>query len=179
MIGQIIPLKGHEEFLEAAAIVAGARTDVEFLVAGEDSEPGKPFETRLRRRVKELGLEALVRFVGYQPDLPGLLAAVDAVAVPSWNEAFGLVAAEAMAAGRAVVASRVGGLAELIDDGVTGMLVPPKDSRQLAAAILKLAENPALVEHLGLHARADAHRFARGRGIEAVMQVYERTRMGR
>ena len=156
--------------------VAAVRTDVEFLIAGEDTEPGRPFETRLRRRAAELGLDPTLRFIGYQQDLPELLAAVDAVAVPSWNEAFGLIAAEAMAAGRAVIASNVGGLAELIEDGVTGLLVQPKDPESLAAAMLKLAESPALVEHVGLQARAGAHRFARGKGIEAVMQVYERIR---
>jgi glycosyltransferase involved in cell wall biosynthesis len=174
LIGQLTPLKGHEEFIAAAARVTAERTDVEFLVVGEDHEAGAPFETRLRRRVRDLAVEPFVRFLGYQSDLLGVLAAVDAVAVPSWNEAFSLVAAEAMAAGRPVVASDVGGLAEVVEDEVTGLLVPPRDEAALAAALLRLAEDPALVEHLGQQARVSARRFARGPGIAKVVQVYRR-----
>jgi glycosyltransferase involved in cell wall biosynthesis len=172
LIGQITPLKGHEELLGAAARVTAERTDVEFIVVGEDREPGAPFEKRLRRRARELGVEPFVRFVGYQPDLYGVLAAVDAVAVPSWNEAFSLVAAEAMAAGRPVVATNVGGLAEIVEDGVTGLLVPPRDDAALGAAILRLAEDPALAEHLGHAAKLAARRFARGPSIDRVIAVY-------
>ena len=175
LIGQITPLKGHDEFLSAVARVARERTDVEFLVVGEDREPGAPFETRLRRRARELGLDATVRFLGYQEDLFGLLAAVDAVAVPSWNEAFSLVAVEAMATGRPVVATRVGGLAETVEDEVTGLLVPPRDDAALAAAFIRLAEDPALAEHLGHQGRLAAARYARGPGIDRIVALYGRT----
>jgi glycosyltransferase involved in cell wall biosynthesis len=176
LIGQITPLKGHEEFLSAVARVSAERTDVEFLIVGEDNEPGVPFETRLRRRARELGVEPYVRFLGYQSDLFGVLAAVDAVAVPSWNEAFSLVAAEAMAAGRPVIASKVGGLAEIVEHETTGLLVPPRDDAALAEAILRLAEDPALVEHLGHQAQGSARRFARGPGIDKVVEVYRRAK---
>lgn len=174
IVGQLIPLKGHEELLKAAAQVVAERQDVEFLIVGEDAEPGAPFERRLRQRAAELGLGEHVRFLGYQPDLHGLLTAVDAVAVPSWNEAFSLVAAEAMAAGRPVVASRAGGLVEIVEDEVTGILTPVRDPDALARAVLRLAADPALVERMGHAARDRARRFARGPAIDAVVGVYER-----
>jgi glycosyltransferase involved in cell wall biosynthesis len=172
LVGQITPLKGHEELLAAVARVAAARTDVEFLIVGEDHEPGAPFERRLRHRAHELGIEPFVRFVGYQSDLLGVLAAVDAVVVPSWNEAFSLVAVEAMAAGRPVIASNTGGLAEIVEHETTGLLVPPRDDAALAAAILRFAEDPVVVEHMGNRARAAARRYARGPGIDRVVEVY-------
>jgi glycosyltransferase involved in cell wall biosynthesis len=172
IVGQITPLKGHEEFLAAAARVVAARTDVEFLVVGEDREPGAPFGAWLLRRAAELGVEPYVRFLSFQDDLLGLFAAVDAVAIPSWNEAFSLVAVEAMAAGRAVVASEVGGLAEIVENETTGLLVPPRDEAALASAFLRLAEDPALVVHLGQHAKVSARRYARGPAIDRVVEVY-------
>lgn len=176
LIGQITPLKGQEEFLSAIAKVLATRADVEFLLVGEDREPGAPFETRLRRRIAELGIGSAVRFLGYQQDLLGLLAAVDAVAVPSWNEAFSLVAVEALAAGRPVVASNVGGLAEIVEHEITGLLVPPRDVEALAEAMIRFVEDPALVEHLGHQGRQIAARYARGPAIDAVVDVYSRVR---
>jgi glycosyltransferase involved in cell wall biosynthesis len=172
MIGQLTPIKGHDELLRAAARVVAERPDVEFLVVGEDHEPGGPFRARLERRIDELGLRGALRLLGYQADLPGVLAALDVVAIPSWNEAFSLVAAEAAAAGRPVVASRVGGLAEIVEDGVTGVLVPVRDPDALASALLKLAADPALVDRLGHAAKASASRFAAGPRIDAVLDVY-------
>jgi glycosyltransferase involved in cell wall biosynthesis len=174
LVGQITPLKGHEEFVRAAALVARERPDVEFLIFGEDRDLGAPFERRLRTLVRDLGLEGAVRFMGYEPDLPGALAALDAVAAPSWNEAFSLVTAEAMAAGRPVVASRAGALEELISDGETGLLVPPRDPAALARAISRVASDPALSERLGRAARASAGRFAREPRVDQVLEVYRR-----
>jgi glycosyltransferase involved in cell wall biosynthesis len=176
LVGQLTPLKGQEEFLRAAGLVLERRTDVEFLLVGDDRKPGAPFEVKLRKLADRLGVGDAVRFLGYRPDLPGIFAAVDAVAVPSWNEAFSLVTAEAMAAGRPVVASRAGALEELVEDGVTGLLVPPRDPAALAEAMLRLASDPALVDRLGRAARESAQRFARGPSIDAVAALYERVK---
>ena len=173
LVGQITPLKGHEEFLKAAGRIVAERADVEFLIAGQDTEPGHPFETRLRREVREFGIEDFVRFLGQVEDLDGLLAAVDAVIVPSWNEAFSLVTAEAMGAGRAVVASRAGALEELVEHERTGLLVPARDPESLAAAIVRLAEDPSLVEFLGQNAKVAAERFSRDHSIDSVVNVYK------
>lgn len=174
LVGQITPLKGHGELVRAAAMVAAERTDVEFLIYGEDHEPGSPFLLKLEALVAELGLQGMVRFLGYTSDLPGVLAAVDVVVVPSWNEAFSLVTAEAMAAGKAIVASNAGALTELVADHKTGLLVPPRDAGALARAILRLASDPALVEALGRNASHAAARFAREPRIDQVVALYER-----
>ena len=105
--------------------------------------------------------------------MAGLLAAVDGVFVPSWNEAFSFVTAEAMGAGRAVVASRAGALEELVDHERTGLLVPARDPESLAAAIVRLAEDPALVEFLGQNAKVAAERFSRDHSIDSVVNVYK------
>ncbi len=172
LIGQLTPLKGQDDLLTAASIVAKERSDVEFLLVGDDHEPGGPYEARLRRRVHELGLEGSVRFLGYRSDLLNVLAGVDAVVAPSWNEAFSLVAVEAMAAGRPVIASDVGGLSEIVEHEHSGLLVPPRDPERLAAALIRIAEDPALVEHLGQHAKLSARRYARGPAIDRVLEVY-------
>jgi glycosyltransferase involved in cell wall biosynthesis len=116
--------------------------------------------------------------MGFEADLPGALAALDVVAVPSWNEAFSLVTAEAMAAGRAVVASRAGALEELVSHEETGLLVPPRDPRALADALLRLAADPALAERLGREARRSATRFAREPRVAEVLALYERVLAG-
>lgn len=174
LVGQLTPLKGQEEFLRAVALVAAERSDVEFLIVGEDRDPGAPFERRIKRLARDLGIESVVRFLPHQDDLPGLLYAVDAVAVPSWNEAFSLVAAEAMASGRTVIASNAGALPELIEDNRTGLLVPPRDPEKLAAAMLRTASDPAAAEQLGRAAKLSAARFSRDASIDAVVAVYQR-----
>jgi glycosyltransferase involved in cell wall biosynthesis len=175
LIGQIVPLKGHEEFVRAAARVVAVRTDVEFLVFGVDRDPGAPFERKLVELARGLGISEAIRFVGFDDDLVGALAALDVVAVPSWNEAFSLVTAEAMAAGRAVVASRAGALVDLVTHEETGLLIEPRDPRALADALERLAADPVLAERLGREARRSASRFEREPRIDEIVALYERS----
>ncbi len=99
------------------------------------------------------------RFIGLRSDVPALISMADVVAVPSvWAEAYGLVVAEALAAGRPLVASRVGGIPELVRDGETGLLVPPHDASALAAALDVLLGDHRARESLGRSAQADARR---------------------
>jgi glycosyltransferase involved in cell wall biosynthesis len=84
----------------------------------------------------------MVTFLGFRKDSPDLIAAADLLILPSLAEAFGLVLTEALYLGTPVVATRVGGIPEIVDDGIDGTLVPPADSRALAQAILELLENP-------------------------------------
>ncbi len=120
-IGQIISAKGQEEFVRAAARLAQIRSNVEFLIAGEEQDDEKPFTEHLTRLVETLGLSTRLRFLGHVSHIPELLAAVDAVVVPSWDEGFSLVTIEAMAARRPVIASDVGGISGIIKDNVTGL----------------------------------------------------------
>src|SRR5205823_12785948 len=101
-----------------------------------------------------VALDGAVRFVGFRADVPVCLAAADIVALPSLREGLGVAALEAMAAGRPVVASRVGGLAEVVVHEETGLLVPPADPEALALALARLTRDPGLCARLGAAGRA-------------------------
>ena len=129
------------------------------------------YQEQLIETAKALGLEDRVRFMGFRENIAELLHAVDFVAHTSVSpEPFGRVIVEGMLAGKPVVASRAGGACEIIEDGVTGCLVPPGDSVALAAALRMLMEQPAEASRLGEAGRISAmQRFPVGamlRGIE-------------
>lgn len=154
--GRLVAWKGADVLLRAASRVAGVRV----LVVGGTlygHEPG--YERWLRERAHELGLDARVHFTGHREDALELMAGCDAVCHSSVApEPFGMVVLEAMALGRAVVATRAGGPAELVDDGRTGVLVEPGDDSALAAALAALAGDPARRRALGEAAAAEVRR---------------------
>jgi glycosyltransferase involved in cell wall biosynthesis len=145
------PKKGLRVFLAAAARVAAAHPRVRFVLIGDG-----PARADLERLAEALGLSGRVRFAGERPDATTLLAGLDLLLQPSLWEGFGLSALEGMAAGLPVVASRVGGLPEVIRDGVDGILVPPGDAPRLAAAMTALLMDPERSERLGQAARERA-----------------------
>ena len=152
--GRVQPYKGMQTVLEAAFLLrakgAGA---VDFAFAGDG-----PYLDALRARAGELGLDN-VHFLGRRTDVPALLAGATVAVVPSlWEEAFGLAVVEAMAAGVPLVASRTGGIPELVDDGRTGLLVPPGDARALADALRLLLDHPSLRATLSMHGQIAARR---------------------
>jgi glycosyltransferase involved in cell wall biosynthesis len=142
--------KGHRFLLEAVALLKARGVKLRCVLAGDG--PERPL---LEKMAARLGLEGEVKFSGFIADTPAFLADIDVFVLPSLYEGLGVAAIEAMAAGKAVVASGVGGLTELIEDGATGLLTPPRDVDALSAAIAKLVENPALACALGQ--RASAH----------------------
>src|SRR4030095_10611604 len=111
---------------------------VRLLVAGTG-----PFDGDYRKQVQAAGCEDIVSFLGFRKDSADLMAAADLVILPSVAEAFGLAITEALYIGTPVVATRVGGIPEIVDDGVDGVLVPPGDSVALADAIADLLNDPA------------------------------------
>jgi len=138
------------------------------LVAGEGPE-----RARLEARAAELGLGPRVRFLGARDDKAELLAACDVFALASRAEGLGVAALEAMAAGRAVLATRVGGLGEAVVDGETGLLVPPEDVPALASALGRLVREPALRARLGAAGPARvAAGFAAGEMVRAYEALY-------
>lgn len=136
--------KGHDTLLEAIAEVPGAR----FLLAGEGPE-----RARLETRAEALGVGERVRFLGRREDVPQLLAACDVFALPSLYEGSSLAVLEAMAAGTAIVSSAIGGTEELIEDGRSGLLVPPGDAEALAAALRRVLGDERLRRDLATRAR--------------------------
>jgi len=135
--------KGLSYFLEAAAALAPLFPQMRFLLIGDG--PERPALEKLASR---LSLPGRLTLCGHRNDLPRLLAGIDIFVLPSLTEGFSLTLLEAAAAGCAVVATRVGGVPEVITDGVHGLLVPPADAVALARAVAALARNPELARRL-------------------------------
>ena len=139
--------KGISYLLEASAILKDEGSPIHVIVAGDG-----PIRKELEAHAQELGVDA--SFVGFYGDMPALIASADVFVMPSLAEGLGVAAIEAMAGGRPVVASAVGGLAESVIDGKTGFLVPPADARAFADALRRLLSNPELAESFSSAGRA-------------------------
>jgi glycosyltransferase involved in cell wall biosynthesis len=140
--------KAHEVLFDAVQLLADEFPRLRVLIAGTGPE-----ERRLRALVRAKGLDQRVLMLGFRRDVPDVLAALDVVLLPSDHEGSPLAVMEAMAAGKPIVATRVGGVPELIEDGTHGLLVPPRDPRALADALGRLLRDPRLREQLGRQAR--------------------------
>ena len=164
--GRLHPEKGHTHFFQALpAIRQRLARPVVVLVAGAG-----PFESAYREEVRFLGCEDVVRFLGFRRDIPDVIAAADLVVLPSVAEAFGLVVAEALYLGTPIVATQVGGIPEIVEDGIDGVLVPPGDSKALADAIVRLLGDP---ERRRLMASAGRERVRERFSFEKLMRAYE------
>jgi len=168
IVGRLIPIKGHEVLLEA---VRRARDEVPGLaleIAGDG-----PLETQVRATVTRLGLDDRVTFLGRVAPPGPVYERAEIVVVPSFGEGFGMVALEAMERGRAVIASDVGGLPELVAAGETGLVVPAGDPAALAGAIVELARDPARTAALGAAGRERAlSAFSQERCTERTETLY-------
>lgn len=173
MVGRLIPGKGHAQVLCAAAAVARRGRAIRLLIAGDG-----PLRRELEQQAAKLAGDRLeIHLLGDVPDVRPVYAAADIVAVPtstSLGEGFGLAALEAQAAGRPVIASRVGALPEVVVDGTTGRLVLPDDIEDLARALDELAADAALRRRMGEAGRARAvERFGLEPMVDRVVEVYE------
>ena len=156
--------KGHSVLLRAAAAVP----DAVFVLAGEGS-----LREALEAEARELGVADRVRFLGERSDIAELLAACDVFALPTLYEGSSLAVLEAMAARRPVVSSLIGGTDELIDDGRSGLLVPPGDADALAAALRRLIADGELRASLAARARERVERdFTRAAMAARVSRIY-------
>lgn len=142
--GALKALKSYDVLLRALALLAGEGRSFELILAGDG-----PQRAGLERLAAELGLRERVRFLGGIDDIPGLLAGAQIFAHPSRSESLSNAILEAMAEGLPVVACRVGGNAEIVADGETGLLVPPDRPDLLAAALRRLLDDPPLRARLG------------------------------
>ncbi|MDI6793427.1 MAG: glycosyltransferase family 4 protein [bacterium] len=144
IIARLVPVKDHSCFLSAAKIITRKHPEARFLVVGDGELRG-----RLESQTKELGLKDQVIFLGFRPDLDRIYADLDVVVLSSLNEGLPVAVIEAMASGLPVVATRVGGVVDLVEDGVTGRLVPPEDPEALAGGIIELLADPARRNKMG------------------------------
>ena len=163
-------VKGIGYLIAALALIQDDVPDLRLEIAGDGPEMAK-----LQRSAREAGVAARVRFLGWVDDVETVMARWDIVAQPSIAEGLGIAALEAMALGMPVIASDVGGLREIMDDGITGFLVPPGDSHSLAMRISGLARDPSLRASVGEAARAHvAKNFSMEKESNAIKSAYER-----
>ena len=144
IVGRIFPIKNHALFLESAARIAAQEPVARFVIVGDGV-----FRPNLEHQARELGITDRVLFTGWRRDLPRICADLNVLVVSSDNEGTPVSAIEAMAAGCPVVATRVGGLPDLIEDHKTGRLVPPRDADALACAVGGLLQSPHTAGELG------------------------------
>ena len=168
-IGRPRPVKGYEILLDAFARVALVDSTAHLLFVGEG-----PSRLILKTKVSSLGLNERVTFLDDQIDITRLLPAINLLAIPSLFEGMPNVALEAMAAGLPIIATSVGGTPEVVVDGKTGYLVPPRNPDALADAILKLLDNPDLCLRMGRAGRERVKKhFSIERTIKKTEQIYE------
>ncbi|HWD73003.1 MAG TPA: glycosyltransferase [Actinomycetota bacterium] len=167
IVGRLAAIKDHGTFLAMAAKLAAARTDVSFVVAGDGA-----LRESLEDRARSL-LGTRIRFIGWATDLPLLYGALDVVVLTSRNEGTPVALIEAGAAGRPVVATDVGGVAEVVRDGTSGFVVPPGDAAALAARVARVLDEPEAARAMGLAGRAWVRaRFGSERLVDDLIALY-------
>ena len=175
VVSRLHRLKGIEDFLDAAAMIAAMRPGVRFLVVGEPSPVDNiAYLDELSARAERLGIGDRVIFTGLRDDVPALLSAVDVSVMPSLNEALSNVLLESMAAGAPVVATDVGGTTEALQHDRNGLLIPPGNPAAIAKAVERLLSDRPLARALGARARqAIVDKFSLERMVAATAAVYE------
>lgn len=168
MVGRLVPIKDVPTFLQAAVLVHKARPDSHFALVGDGEE-----RSLLQDQVRQLGLERSVHFHGWCRDLAAVYGDLDVVVNSSRNEGTPVALIEALAAARPVVATRVGGTGDLLQEGAFGRLVPPGDPEALAAAILDCLSDPASASARALAGRAlVVKRYSAARLVDDIDALY-------
>jgi glycosyltransferase involved in cell wall biosynthesis len=160
--------KGYEHLLDAAVLVRREVPDTRFVLVGQGL-----LEDELRSRAHRMGLDGNVIFTGYREDAVSLAAAFDVFAMASLHEGLSIALIEAMALGKPSVVTNVGGLPEVVEDGVQGFVVPPADPLALAQAILTLLRDPELRRRMGEEAQCRAAAFDIRKAVQRMETVYE------
>lgn len=175
-VATLRPYKGVDVLIQAAAEVAREHPDLRVLVAGGDEGTDTTVRAELRRLIAELGLDQNVLLLGFRNDVPAVVQAMDIGVCSSDFEGSPLSVMEYMEEGKPVVASAVGGIPDLVEDGVTGALVPPRDPERLAAAISELLADPAERAQMGERARRlRRERYSIDATLARLSELYERT----
>ena len=170
VVGRLTSIKGHQTFLKSAAKLVQPESDnVLFLVVGEG-----PLERSLRELAVSQGIGEKVIFVGHRDDVYDVIETIDILVLPSYHEGIPMVLLEAMALKRAVIASRVGGIPEVVDHGVNGLLVSAGSENELTAACKLLIRDKSLADRLGEAARSKVEIYFSSKGMcEKVTSIYE------
>jgi glycosyltransferase involved in cell wall biosynthesis len=169
-VAALVPHKGQKHLIEAAALVVRQVPDARFVVAGDGE-----LRASLERQIKEHNLEKHVFLLGFRTDVLALHKAFDIFVMSSVTEGLGTSVLDAMAAGKPVVGTTAGGIPEVVADGRTGLLVPPRDHEALASAIVRLLTDEPLRRTMGDAGRALARlRFSAERMVKDTLRVYQR-----
>ena len=168
-VGRLESCKGHRYLISALRVLKKRGVEIELLLVGDGD-----LAEELHHRVEKRGLSDSVHFLGVRMDVNEILAISDAFVMPSLWEGLGIAALEAMGVGVPVIASKVGGLVEIIDHGSTGFLVPPKDSVAIANFLEKLLKNPDMSEHMASQARSQVLKnFTIQESVKGYDKVYQ------
>jgi glycosyltransferase involved in cell wall biosynthesis len=171
-VGWLIPIKGVTYLVKAMAEVVQRHPNSLLLMAGKGDEKGVD-EIKLKEQVENLGLADNVRFLGWRPDVDKIMGCIDIFVLPSLNEGMGRVLVEAMSAGLPIVASRVGGIPDLIKDGQNGLLVPPADASALAKAISDLLADQEERIRMGEAGKEMCHPYSVEAMVEQIDDLYK------
>ncbi|MDE2261189.1 MAG: glycosyltransferase [Gammaproteobacteria bacterium] len=170
IIGRMHPVKGHRALLAMLPAVVRSCPRALLLVIGDGPE-----RTPCEALARSLGISQHVRFLGRRDDVPRLLAAIDLVLMPSQSEGLGLAAIEALAAARPVIAFSVGGLPEVVVDGLNGRLVPPGDSQAFTSAVIETLRDPGRRFSYSRGAASSAEHFGVEAHVQRVIECYRMT----
>jgi glycosyltransferase involved in cell wall biosynthesis len=182
VVAQLTPWKGQDTAVRALALLRERGIDAHLLLVGSakflarsSRHDNAAYVARLRELVNRENLSEHVSWLGEREDVPELMRALDALLLPSTEEPFGRAVAEAMAMGVPVLATNVGGPAEVVRDGHDGFLLPPREPEAWANALAELAASPELAARMGASGRARAaDAFTLERHLERVLEVYQR-----
>lgn len=167
-VAALVPHKGQKHLVEAAALVVKAVPDARFVIAGDGE-----LRESLEHQIKALALEKHVMLTGFRPDVLSLHKAFDIFAMSSVMEGLGTSLLDAMACGKPVVATAAGGMPEVVQHGETGLIVPPRDSRAMADAIIRLLKDEPLRQRMGAAGLSRAHsRFSAERMVADTLDAY-------
>ncbi len=167
MVGRMHAVKGHRALLEMLPRIVQHCPDVLLVLVGDGPERGACEEL-----VDRLGVRSRVKFLGSRGDVPRVLAALDLVLMPSQSEGLGLAAIEGLAAGKPVIAFAVGGLREVVSDGVNGRLVPPGDSDAFVSAVVETIRDPARLAQYSAGALRGSERFSVDEHVRKLIECY-------
>jgi glycosyltransferase involved in cell wall biosynthesis len=172
IVARLDPVKGHRYLLEALSILKPSYPTLKVLIVGQDENIK---QRELRNVAERLRIDHMIEFAGFQNDIPSIMARCTlGVVASTGSEAVSRVALEWMAAGRPVVATRVGCLPELVHEQVTGYLIPPQDAPALAQTVARLLHDPAKAWALGAAGRQRAEkRFGLDRFVDDTLQAYQ------
>jgi glycosyltransferase involved in cell wall biosynthesis len=169
-VAALVPHKGQRHLIDTAALVVQQVPDAQFVIAGEGE-----LRAALERQIRDRRLEKHFTLLGFRPDVLSLHKAFDVFVMSSVTEGLGTSVLDAMACGRPVVATTAGGIPEVVEDGLTGLLVPPRDHAAMAAAIVRLLHDPTLRRQMGEAGIASVReRFSVDRMVLDTLRVYQR-----